>query len=39
MRLRPLTVRLQLLSINSGGTLRVIVIEFMNVLQSILENI
>lgn len=36
--LRSLIVELRLLSIDDEGTLEVIAIEFMNVLQSILEN-
>jgi len=36
--LRPLTIGLRLLSIDGRGTLRVIAIGFMDVLQSILGN-
>lgn len=39
VELRSLTVELRLLSIDDGGTLGVIAIEFMDVLQSILGNI
>lgn len=39
MGLRSLIVELRLLSIDNSETLEVIAIEFMNVLQSILENI
>lgn len=37
--LRPFTVGLRLLSMNGGGTLGVIAIEFMDVLHGVLENI
>lgn len=38
MGLRPLTIGLRLLSIDGRGTLRVIAIGFIDVLQSILGN-